>query len=119
MFLDSEAFGLMALGFHRVSFIELDCLRHGTLRGAIEEDSPAEIQRCPYCKARCPSTKLADGFTRKEVRWETFNRPASAAVTFLRDAKGRIKGTKRPRPRLDFQPTQHHPLAVRQRQGSD
>lgn len=116
--LDAEALALMALGYRKISYVELHCWRHGDIRGAVEEDEPAEVQRCPFCRTLCISKTLGRGFTRQpRIRWESYNRPASAAVTFLRDARGKIKGVKRAGRRLDFQPTQHHPLAVRRREG--
>ena len=114
--LDALGIELLKHGYRGISYIELHCSHCGDIRGGLPEENPSELQKCPYCRRSCVAQVIGHGFTKREVRWETYNAPAST-IKLLRDLKGRVTGRKRPRRTLILPPVQYHPLAVRQREG--
>ena len=64
--LDQEALGLLALGYRRVLYVELNCKHCGCWRLGVDPDVP-QIS-CPKCQAHdWKLTVLAHGFTRREL----------------------------------------------------
>jgi hypothetical protein len=71
--LDSEAFGLLALGYRKIFYAELYCRKCGTIRVGVELP-PEDLHPCPLCqRSRRCSGILAVGFTRNPLplieRW--------------------------------------------------
>jgi hypothetical protein len=62
---DGLRLGLLALGYSKVVWIHLHCLRHGLFRVGIAEEQ--ECYPCPTCEQACKVSVVAQGFTRQPL----------------------------------------------------
>jgi len=67
---DSLAIELLKHGYHKISYREVSCLRHGTWRIAYDAHSlhAIGVPACPCCQKTVPcSGILADGYSKRET----------------------------------------------------
>jgi len=62
---DGVRLGLLALGYSKVVWIHLHCVRHGLFRVGIAEEQ--ECYPCPTCEQACEVSVVAEGFTRQPL----------------------------------------------------
>jgi hypothetical protein len=60
-----ERLGLLALGYQRLLWIHIHCVKHGLWRTAIAEE--LESYACPVCAASCKCVIVAAGYTRRPL----------------------------------------------------
>ena len=100
---DGLALGLLALGYRRIHFIEIECGDHGAFRAGVAELLDAFT--CPRCGKSAETGYLARGFTRKpSVEWELVSSALSA------NAKGEWREPAAPR---KHQPDHYKPRSGR------
>jgi hypothetical protein len=58
----------MALGYHRVIWLHVNCVEHGLYR--IELSAEQEFYLCPVCQQACSASILFEGLTRRELLFE-------------------------------------------------
>jgi len=75
---DGVRLGLLALGYSKVVWIHLHCLRHGLFRMGIAGEQ--ECYPCPTCEQACKVSVVAEGFTRQPLPFkpELIVKPLSA-----------------------------------------
>ena len=62
---DGLRLGLLALGYRKVVWIHLHCVRHGLFRVGIAGEQ--ECYPCPTCEQPCKVSVVAEGFTRQSL----------------------------------------------------
>jgi len=62
---DGLRLGLLALGYSKVVWIHLHCLKHGLFRVGIAGEQ--ECYPCPMCEQACKVSVVAEGFTRQSL----------------------------------------------------
>jgi hypothetical protein len=62
---DGLRLGLLALGYSKVVWIHLHCVRHGLFRVGIA--GVQECYPCPTCEQACKASVVAEGFTRQPL----------------------------------------------------
>jgi len=66
----------MAIGYRRILLSEIDCVRCGTWRGAIEQE--ADFYPCPQCDTPSKMNFRVEGFTRRALpAWDQWAKPLS------------------------------------------
>ena len=92
---DGLRLGLLALGYSKVVWIHLHCVRHGLFRMGIAEE--LDVYPCPTCQQACKSSILAKGFTRQPLPFkpELVVPPLSRQTLYLLQAEPRIAKPRR------------------------
>jgi hypothetical protein len=79
-----ERLGLLALGYRRVLYCELFCVRCGDWRGVLEQEADT-YYNCPSCHQPSKISIVCEkAFTRQpEIPWERIAKPLSAKFRAL------------------------------------
>ena len=92
---DGLRLGLLALGYSKVVWIHLHCVRHGLFRLGIAGDH--ESYPCPTCAQACTVSVVAEGFTRQPLPFkpELIVKPLSTQTRHLLLSESRITKPRR------------------------
>ena len=92
---DGVRLGLLALGYSKVVWIHLHCVRHGLFRMGIAGEQ--DVYPCPTCQQACKSSILAKGFNRQSLPFkpELIVKPLSTQTRHLLLSESRITKPRR------------------------